>query len=498
MEAYRQPIILGSLLVYLVLCIGIGIWALRRTKSAGDFFVAGRSLGPAVVGLAIFSSTMSGFGFVGGPGLVYSTGISSLWMCLTSPLGLALGFYLVAKRIRIVAELRNTVSLPDVVAARYDSEAARLLTAITIILGVMGYMATQILAMAIVLKTLLSTTAIFADISLITCALMSTAVLLFYSVTGGIIASVYTDLVQGSVMVVAGVLVFITAINVFDGGMQEASTILFADDPETIMPFGTVGVITCIGWFFMFGLGVAGQPHVITKMMMNKNLSDNRTILPLAVLGYIMTALLWISIGLIMRSVVIAGLEDPLSAPDQAAPVFLTVFANPLLAGVVFAGLFAAIMSTADSFLNIGAAAIIHDIPQALRGRPLENELLWARWATFGLCVIAIAFALYSYYINNRLVALLGAFGWGTFAAAIVPVVVVGLNWQRATKQAAVAAVASSLLINFFIEISDVAIPYGLPGGFLALASSMTIFIAVSLVTPQGVLKPDIRAAMEL
>jgi sodium/proline symporter/sodium/pantothenate symporter len=73
-----------------------------------------------------------------------------------------------------------------------------------------------------------------------------------------------------------------------------------------------------------------------------------------------------------------------------------------------------------------------------------------------------------------------------------------GLNWQRATKEAAVAAMASSLLINFFIEISDVAIPYGMPGGFLALASSMTIFIVVSLMTPPGILKPDIRAAMEL
>ncbi|MCH7822804.1 MAG: sodium/proline symporter [Proteobacteria bacterium] len=498
MEAFGQQIILGSVAVYLVLCIAIGVWAMGRTKSASDFFVAGRSLGPAVVGLAIFSSTMSGFGFVGGPGLVYSTGISSLWMCLTSPLGFALGFYLVAKRIRIMAEVRDTLSLPDIVAARYDSEAARLLMAITIILGVMGYLATQILAMAIVLKVLLGGTAMFADISLITCALVSTSVLLFYSVTGGIIASVYTDLIQGAVMIIAGALVFITAISVFDGGMQEASSILFADDPETIMPFGTAGAITCIGWFFMFGVGLAGQPHVITKMMMNKNISDNRTILPLSVLGYVMAALLWVSVGLIMRSVVVAGMEDPLTAPDQAAAAFLTVFAHPLLAGVVFAGLFAAIMSTADSFLNIGAAAMIHDIPIAIRGRPLNNELLMARWATVGLCVLAIAFALYSYYINNRLVALLGAFGWGTFAAAIVPVVMLGLNWQRATKQAAVAAVTSSLLINFIVEISAINIPYGMPGGFLALVASMIIFIVVSLLTPEAVLKPDIRAAMEI
>ncbi len=498
MDASGQQIILGSVAVYLLLCIGVGIWAMRHTKSASDFFVAGRSLGPAVVGLAIFSSTMSGFGFVGGPGLVYSTGISSLWMCLTSPLGFALGFYLVAKRIRIVAEVRDTVSLPDIVAARYDSEAARLLMSITIILGVMGYMATQILAMAIVLKTLLSGTAMFADISLITCAVISTSVLLFYSVTGGIIASVYTDLIQGAVMIIAGALVFITAISVFDGGMQEASSILFADDPESIMPFGTAGAITCIGWFFMFGVGLAGQPHVITKMMMNKKISDNRTILPLAVLGYVMAALLWVSVGLIMRSVVVVGMEDPLTAPDQAAAAFLTVFAHPLLAGVVFAGLFAAIMSTADSFLNIGAAAIIHDIPLAVRGRPLNNELLWARWATVGLCLLAVAFALYSYYINNRLVALLGAFGWGTFAAAIVPVVMLGLNWQRATKQAAVAAIVSSLLINFYIEISAMNIPYGMPGGFLALVTSMIIFIIVSFSTPEVELKPDIRAAMEI
>ena len=76
----------------------------------------------------------------------------------------------------------------------------------------------------------------------------------------------------------------------------------------------------------------------------------------------------------------------------------------PLLAGVVIAGLFAAIMSTADSFLNIGAAAIVHDIPRALRGRSLKRELLWARTATVGLAAVAALFALYS---GEELVALL-------------------------------------------------------------------------------------------
>lgn len=95
MELFRQEIILFSVFIYMAFCIVVGVWAMRRTKSANDFFMAGRSLGPVVVALAVFSSTLSGFGFVGGPGLVYSTGVSSIWMVSVSALGYAVGFFLV-------------------------------------------------------------------------------------------------------------------------------------------------------------------------------------------------------------------------------------------------------------------------------------------------------------------------------------------------------------------------------------------------------------------
>jgi len=246
MEAFRQEIILSSVVIYMVFCVAVGLWAMRRTHSPSDFFIAGRSLGPLVVALAIFSSTLSGFGFVGGPGLVYSQGVSSFWMIILSTTGYALGFFLVAKRIRMIAELRDAISLPDVVAARYKSEAVRFLMALTIVLGVMGYLATQILAMAVVMKSLLGGTVMFADISLISCVVVSSAVLIFYCVTGGIIASVYTDVVQGAIMMVAGVLILYTATQVFDGGFTEATQVIMQDDAEAVMPFGTAGVIACL------------------------------------------------------------------------------------------------------------------------------------------------------------------------------------------------------------------------------------------------------------
>ena len=61
MNELRSPIILGCVVLYMILCIFVGLWAMRRTRSAKDFFMAGRELGIMITGIAIFSSTMSGF-----------------------------------------------------------------------------------------------------------------------------------------------------------------------------------------------------------------------------------------------------------------------------------------------------------------------------------------------------------------------------------------------------------------------------------------------------
>lgn len=497
MEAHRDLVILSCVGAYLVLCMAVGVWAMRRTHSAHDFFMAGRGLGVLVTGMAIFSTTLSGFAFVGGPGLVYAMGTSSLWIVITSTFGFALSSFLIAKRLRLFAELCDTASLPDAVAARYGSESARLLTAIAILLGVMGYLATQLLAMATVLQSLLEGTVV-ESISLHVCVFISLAVLVFYCVTGGILASVYTDVVQGLVMIVGGVLVFLAAMQSMDGGPVEMVSVIMADDREAISPWGTLGMLGCLSWYLLFIVGGTGQPHIITKNMMVRRVSDLRSVLPTSILGYFFSALLWIAIGIAMRALVLSGAHPELDGADTAAAVFLQAFTHPLLAGVVFAGLFAAIMSTGDAFLNIGAAALVHDIPKALKGRVPRNELYWARVATVVLAIVAGAFALYSHYQNERLVAILGAFGWGTFGAALAPTVAIGFNWKRATATAANLAIISSLVFNLGVEVFDIAIPYGVSGGALSLLLSLLLFFGISYATPPKKLDPDIEAVMDL
>ena len=495
MDDSRSLVILAFVVAYLAMCVGVGVWALRRTTSTRDFFMAGRDLGIIVTGLAVFSSTMSGFGFVGGPGLVYRMGLSSSWMTIIGSLTFCAVFYLLGTRLRMIAELRDTISLPDAVAARYRSERTRLLTAVAILLGVIGYLGTQILAMATVLRDILNNVSFIPEVSLTTCMAIACAVLVFYCVTGGILASVYTDLVQGAIMIVAAVFVFFAALSAVDGGMTGIVTTLMEDDPESVTPWGTLGMMGSLSWFLVFVIGGAGQPHVITKLMMSRRVEDARRTLPVSAGGYLLCSLLWLGIGLAMRALVIQGGHPELANPDEAAPQFLQFHASPMLAGIVFAGLFAAIMSTADSFLNLGAAAVVHDIPRALYGRSLPNELFSARVATV---VLAIGSAIFILYSRQDLVALLGAFGWSTFAAALVPTVAIGFNWKRATATAANAAIVTSLVVNFGIEFFGLTVPYGINGGFVALLLSMTLFFGISLSSPPPVLDPDIEAVMDI
>lgn len=493
METMRHPIIMGALALYMLLCVAVGVWAMRRTRSTHDFFMAGRDLGVMLTAFAVFSSTLSGFGFVGGPGLVYRMGMSSVWMVVAAAIGFQVTFLALGKRLRLMAELGNAVSLPDVVAMRYGRRSTRFFVALAIILGVLGYLATQILAMAVVLQDVLREASWWPGISLEACVAISSAILVFYVVTGGIIASVYTDLVQGAMMVIAALAIFFTVVSTFDGGMGGIANAIAADDPEAIGPWGTLGVFGCLSWLFVFGMGGSGQPHVITKLMMNRRVRDARHILPVTLLGYLFSALLWIGIGLFMRAMVVSGRHPELATADAAASQFLQNYAHPVLAGVVLAGLFAAIMSTADGFLNIGTAAIVHDIPRSF-GASLKNELWWARVVTVLLATASALFALYT----GDLVAILGAFGWGTFAAALVPVVTIGFNWKRATPLAANVAILSSLAFNFIVKMTGIQMPYRIDAGAVALALSLVLFIGISWLSPKPELSPEVEEVLDM
>ena len=124
----------------------------------------------------------------------------------------------------------------------------------------------------------------------------------------------------------------------------------------------------------------------------------------------------------------------------------------------------------------------------------MRHELRWARITTVALAVVAAFVALYT----GDLVALLGAFGFGTFAAALVPVVAVGLNWKRGTAAAASVAIGSSLLINFSVKIFGWTMPWGIDVGAASMAVSLFLYLSISLLSRPDEMDPRVGAVMDL
>jgi Na+/proline symporter len=507
MPILHRPLLVASALVYLLVNLAIGLWALRRTRTPKDFWIAGQGIGVLVTGLVTMAAAFSGFVFLGGPGLTYRIGLSSLFINLPIGFTSALLGWSVAKRLRLLAEVREVYTIPDALLCRYGSRLTSGTAAVAILVGVVGYLGTQLLALGRLLESVLGLRDLAGAHSLVVGVAIGLAVLLFYSVAGGALAGVYTDLFQGTLMILAAVAVFLCAMKA--GGGLSGITASLAGSPQFgrrfLEPFGRTPVLTALGFYFVFGIGVLGQPHMLHKFFMIKDPRRLRW-MPLTLgLSQILCLLIWLGLGLAVPALVAQGRLPALAQPDDAAPLFLLRFAPETVTGLAVAGILAAIMSTADAFMNIGSAALVRDLPKALGGR-VRRELLWGRIATVAVACAATGLAL----IYNDLIALLGTFAFGTFGAALAPALAVGLNWKRVTAAAATASIAAGTLLNLLLEflgrqtyfpaLPKPSLPPGALPAAVSLAASFTILLAVTAWQGRrslGELPADVSAVLD-
>lgn len=473
----KQPAIVAVAILYFVAVAAIGVWAARRTRTAGDFFVAGRRLGVIPLAIAAMSATVSGFAFIGGPGFVFTGGVGAMYLVLSASVTGSMTAWALARRLRTLGERHGLLTLPDAIGIRYGSRAAQGLAAVSILVGVIGYMATNVLALGLVIDAVFGT-GLSAGIWI------GTGITVAYTAAGGIIAGVYTDVLQGGVMAIASVLVFLFAIQAGGAGegLAGISRAVQAVDPEFFGPWGKLGPTAALSLFFVFGMGALAQPHVAHKFYMLRNPRQLRWYPLVMSSALIVTLLLYFAVGVAVKALTVRGAMAVPPTPDQATPLFLLQFTPVLLAALVFSGVAAAIMSTVNSFMNIGAAAVTHDLPRAL-GRRIPNELLWGRISTVAISVFAAAVAQYS----GVLVAFLGIFGWGLFASTLVPALAIGLNWPGATRAGAIASIGTGLAVTLTLETLGYFRVYSFPAGVsvsgVALVLSLLTFLGVSWLT---------------
>lgn len=475
-----DPIILVMMVVTIGITVGIGIHAYWEARTQQQYFAYGQQLGWFILGLATFSTVMSGFGFVGGPGLVYSLGTTSLWMTFAAALGIPFSFLLVGPKLHALAG-PDVLTIPDAVYRRFGSQMARAAIAISILLGVLAYLGSQILAATFVLVQVFG-----ADF--LVSFWIGLAIVSVYPLIGGIVAGIRTEVFQGAVMIVASLLVFYYAL-MSGGGMARITADVARADQALVGPWGASPALTALGYLFVFSIGNVGMPHSTSRFLMLKDVRQLRYSVLIATGAYMLGSLLWMAVGFAMRAQVAAGDLAPLAVPDEAAPLFLSAYTPGWLAGIAFAGLMSAILSTASIFLNVGSAALTRDLPLAFN-RPLKHPIFWARTWTAVLAILSGGLALWS----RELVALLGAIGYGLHAAALVPTLVLGLWWPRATAAgvvgSAVVAIAGSIYFFIAQQLGFAAsrgwwVPaHGFPSVGLVMLLSLITFVVVSFATP--------------
>lgn len=421
-----------TFVVYLAGMLGIGIWAYRRTNDLSDYVLGGRSLGAWPSALSAGASDMSGWLLLGMPGFAYIAGWEAMWLALGLLIGTYLNWWLVAPRLRSFSQqANNSLTLPDYLSNRFDDRVAiRSISAFFILLFFTFYTSAGLVAGGKLFESVFHMDYGWA-VSVGTLAVVS------YTMFGGYLAVVWTDLVQGLLMVAALLLVPVMVLMVLG---QTPNELLAAHDADLLDPWtdaegnllSWITITSSLAW----GLGYFGQPHILARF---KGIKSREAVKPARRI-----ALGWTTLGLGGAFLVgVAGIgyfDTPLADPEKVfmALVQDTLF-HPVIAGVLLAAILAAIMSTADSQLLVCSSVLAEDIYKPLfHARAGGRTLVWVgRWGVVGIACIAWFLAL------NPDSSVLGlvAYAWAGFGTAFGPAVILSLFWPRMNRYGCLAGI---------------------------------------------------------
>lgn len=250
-----------AIIVYLLGMIGIGFYGYKRTSNLDDYMLGGRKLNSLTSALSAGASDMSQWLLMGLPGAIYVSGLVEAWIAIGLLIGAWLNWIFVAPRLRAYTEVsNNSITIPSFLDSRFknNSKILRVVSGIIILVYFTFYVSSGMVAGGVFFQQSF-------DYSYHTGLIIVALVTITYTFIGGFLAVSFTDVVQGTMMFLA--LLLVPIIGVFaTGGFGETTSSIQSVDPSLLSLFATAtatGVISSLAW----GLGYFGQPHIIIRFM---------------------------------------------------------------------------------------------------------------------------------------------------------------------------------------------------------------------------------------
>ena len=417
--------------VYLLAIFAIGAAALKRTRTEGDYWIAGGRLGWFLGGATLAATHASAGTYIGTVGVIHAVGWEFTWLVLFIPLSYWFMAGVLAPRFARTREL----TLPAFIERRFYSRRARALAAAVILIAIIVYVQAQVIAGGLIAETVFGIPAAWG-------MALFTVILIAYTAIGGMVAVVYTDLVQLVVMVVGALAAVPMAFRLLDGP-QALFTAVEALRPEAFS-FGSIPGVLLFTMGISFLLGGVATPEKLIRLYAMKSQRDIRR-------GLLLAMVLATGVNLLVFLIALAamGLFPVLPSGDLAMPLVASFALPPVLGTVLLAAIVSAIMSTVDSLLLVAGSALSHDLLGVFRpAAGARTRMLTARIGTVAVGTAPLVLIL-SGVGEGELVQFVVLLFTAIMAGAFFVPVVLGTAWRRLTREGAFAAILGGVTTVF-------------------------------------------------
>lgn len=451
-------IIWGGVGLYLVVLLVFGLLASRKVKDITDFILAGRRLPLSLCTFTLFATWFGAGTCIGAAGAAYEKGLLGV---IADPFGAGLCLLLAGFFYMRVLRRMRLLTLPDLFRSRFGPRA-EIVASLSILPAYMGWVGAQFVGFGYILHTL---TGIDTQIAIF----IGAAVVLTYTVAGGMWAVTITDFIQG-VILIAGLLLLLPLVFQDAGGWSGL---------RSQIPEGTFSMLPQNSWkdwmwyieaWLVIGIGSIPTPDLFQRGLSARNEWVAQWSAYLAGAMYFTVGMVPVALG-ILGAVVMPDIADP----EFILPALGLKYLHPLAMAVFVGALFSALMSSADSGLLAPASVFGQNILKNLKGGISQKRLLWSvRWAVVGTGLLALMTALYFQAVYDLMVN-----SWAVLMVSLFVPLTAALYWKKANEPAAVA----SMLVGMTSWILLAWLQSSYPADLMATGLGALTLVVVALAT---------------
>ena len=450
----QEPIFIIVMVSYLGLLIAWGIYQGRKVRSTSDYAIAGRKLPGWVAALSERATGESSWALLGLPGAAYATGLVEIWTAVGCLSGIITAWVLLAWRLRKAAEDYEVNTFTQFISRRHGESATpiRLVGSITIVMVFFFYVAAQFLGGGKSIEAMFG-------INPVVGMLITVAIIVPYTIYGGLQSVVYTDVIQALIMIITlvigpifGIKYLLENPDIYASNIGNALTQASQTGTQSYYSifggakgFGA-GVMVATGFSWFFGY-LGGQPQLSMRFMAIKDHKQAKRARNIGVLWTIFAYVGALSLGWI--GIAIFG-PNGLSDPEQVMPEVIMKVFPPAVAALLITGAIAAMISTADSLLILSSTELSENLIAPLSKKKIspKESLKYSRIITAVLALIATGIAYIVYRIGADNIFSLVGYVWAFVGNPYSVVILLTLFWKKYHGRAALITIIGGMLFT--------------------------------------------------